>query len=85
MKIAIKFGRKLIILDEVTVALRSWELEMKPDIKNHNKNGNSLNVGTEGRSKDRNQKSKSRIGYTKIRCYTFHEESHIWRSSPKRN
>ena len=58
---------------------------MKPDIKNHNKNGNSLNVGTGGRSKDRNQKSKSRIGYTKIRCYTFHEEAHIWRNSPKRN
>ncbi|PON33116.1 hypothetical protein PanWU01x14_355310, partial [Parasponia andersonii] len=43
VKAAIKFGRQMITLDEVTSALRSWELEMKSDVKSTS-NGDSLNI-----------------------------------------
>ena len=44
------FGRQRITLDEVVVALHSWELEMKPYSEN-DKNGEYLNV--RGRYKER--------------------------------
>ncbi|PON95322.1 hypothetical protein TorRG33x02_088440, partial [Trema orientale] len=80
VKAAIKFGRKSITLDEVTAALRSWELEMKSEAKSSG-NGESLNV--RGRSKDRNSKgrgksrSKSKNGSKSFKCYHCHEEGHI--------
>ena len=52
VKVAIKFGRKTITLDEVISALRSWDLETRAITKSSG-NGESLIV--RGRSNDRNQ------------------------------
>lgn len=51
VKSAIKFGRRSITLDEVTAALRSWDLELKHTAK-ISSNGESLNV--HGRPQSRN-------------------------------
>ena len=51
VKSAIKFGRKIIILDEVIAALRSWELVLRSNGK-IGFSGESLNV--QGMSKERN-------------------------------
>ncbi|PON77119.1 LOW QUALITY PROTEIN: hypothetical protein TorRG33x02_240910 [Trema orientale] len=56
VKAAIKFGKQTITLDEVTSALRSWELEMKSDVK-CTSNRDRLNV--RGRSKEKNPRGKS--------------------------
>ena len=93
VKAAIKFGRKTITLDEVILALRSWDLEMKTVTKG-NGNGESLNV--RGRPNNRNfgkgrgksiSKSKN-LGekwWKSVKCYNCQEIGHTKRFCPKKS
>lgn len=71
LKATIKFGKTAITLDEVNVALCSWEVEKKPKLKN---SGNMKSLNVTYRSNERNSKGRGKFGLKsknvhKIQCY----------------
>ena len=92
VKAAIKFGRKIITLDDVISALRSWELEIKT-VSKINGDGESLNVrGSQFNKNQNNNRSKSRSKsrnhgekwWKSIKCYNCQEIGHTKRFYPRK-